>query len=55
MGQFGFPVNHSTEQANTKLVDRIMSAFGDKGLPRHVFMDLSKAFDSLDHGILFEK
>ena len=32
-----------------ELVDRVISALDDKDLPISIFMDLSKAFDMLDH------
>ena len=54
-GQYGFRGDHSTELANIELTDRIISALDEKKLPLTIFMDLSKAFDTLDHEILLKK
>lgn len=53
--QFGFRINHSTEDAVIKFVDRIER---DLALGNHVvsiYIDVSKAFDSCDHEILVSK
>lgn len=53
--QYGFRADHSTELASTHLVDKVISRF-DKGFKTvGIFMDLSKAFDTLDHRILITK
>ena len=54
-GQYGFRGYHSTELANIELTDRIISALDEKKLPLTIFMDLSKAFDTLNHEILLKK
>ena len=54
-GQYDFREKQSTELATVELMDRIISALNDKRLPISIFMDLSKAFDTLDHAILLEK
>ena len=53
-GQYGFRDSHSTELANIELADRIISALDEKQLPVTIYMDLSKAFDTLDHDTLLK-
>ena len=53
--QYGFRGEHSTELASLELVDRIMESFEKKQTPIAIYMDLSKAFDTLDHKILLHK
>ena len=53
--QFGFLLKRSTAHAVTHLSDLITQAFERKELAHCTFLDLSKAFDTLDHSILLRK
>jgi len=53
--QFGFRKGHSTEDAVIKFVDEIEKELSKKHHVASVFVDVSKAFDSCDHGILIKK
>ena len=53
--QYGFRDEHSTELASIELIDRILMDLDKKKNPVTVYMDLSKAFDTLDHKILMHK
>jgi hypothetical protein len=53
--QYGFRPNHSTEYAAVDLVDNLKKSLDNKKNPFAVFIDLSKAFDTLDHNILISK
>ena len=50
--QFGFRQKHSTNMA---LIDKILEAINDGHLVIGLFIDFSKAFDTLDHNILLQK
>ena len=49
--QYGFRKLHSTEFVALELTDRILKDIDDRDVSLAVFMDLSKAFDTLDHHI----
>ena len=53
--QFGFRKNHSTSHSLIHLINRISSAIDQRETTVGVFLDLSKAFDTLDHQILITK
>ena len=53
--QYGFRPHHSTEYAALEIVDRITTHLDNNQLPISIFLDLSKAFDTLHHTILFKK
>ena len=53
--QYGFQKNHSTEHAVLEAVDRISSELDSGKLPITVFLDLSKAFDTLNHDVMLSK
>ena len=53
--QYGFRKFHSTDLALLELVDKVSNALAKKEHIISVFMDLSKAFDTLDHAILISK
>ena len=54
-GQYGFRKGHSTEMASLELVDIILSFMDNGDTPIGIFLDLSKAFDTLNHNILLHK
>ena len=53
--QLGFRPGHSTSHALIKLVSKIATAVDSNTYLAGVFLDLSKAFDTLDHDILLTK
>ena len=53
--QYGFRKHHSTAYALACLYDKISSAIENKEYTVGIFIDLSKAFDTVDHHILTSK
>ena len=53
--QFGFRPRRSTEMAATLLCDSIRKQVGKKKLVGAVFMDLTRTFDTVNHGKLIDK
>ncbi len=53
--QYGFQIKHSTEFAALEVIDRIMVEMDKNVIPINIYLDLSKAFDTLDHNILINK
>ena len=50
--QYGYRKDHSTETACLELIDKIHQQLDKKETPICMFLDLSKAFDTLNHTIL---
>ena len=53
--QFGFRRGHSTDHALIELINSIYDSFNQNKYTFGVFIDLSKAFDTVDHDILVDK
>ena len=53
--QYGFRKKRSTEHAALELIDRILTDMDNNRIPISIFLDLSKAFDTLNHNILLNK
>jgi len=53
--QFGFREGYSTSMALINTLDDIMNNMDNGKLAAGIFLDLTKAFDSLDHTILLHK
>ena len=53
--QYGFRPGHSTELALADAIDKLYCSLDNKKTCIGVFLDLSKAFDTIDHTILLSK
>ena len=53
--QYGFREKHSTELATLNLVDYLTYKLDTGKIPINIYIDLSKAFDTLIHDILLDK
>ena len=53
--QFGFRKNHATSHAIITLTERVSKALDTGKIVVGVFLDLKKAFDTVDHNILLQK
>ena len=53
--QYGFRKSHSTESACLELVHKLTEQLENNETPFCIFIDLSKAFDTLNHDILLNK
>ena len=55
MQQYGFRAKHSTEFAALNLVEHLIYKLDNGQISSNVYIDLSKAFDTLIHDILLNK
>ena len=53
--QYGFHSNHSTDNAVTELIGEILNNLENKKHTLTIFLDLSKAFDTLEHDMILKK
>ena len=53
--QFGFRTNYSTDHAVLTIIDKIQTAIDARDYTCGIFLDLSKAFDTVNHSILIRK
>ena len=53
--QFGFRPRHSTTHALLLITDKIQKAIDDRKFACGIFLDLCKAFDTVNHDILINK
>ena len=53
--QFGFRSHHSTDHAVLSIIDQVQKAIEDRDYPCGIFLDFSKAFDTVNHNNLLSK
>ena len=53
--QYGFKHGHSTEQAITRLNNWVLESMDEGKVTGVLFVNISKAFDSLNHKVLLHK
>ena len=53
--QFGFREQHSTDHALLSIVDKIQNSIDNREYSCGIFLDFSKAFDTVNHEILIQK
>ena len=53
--QFGFRKHHSTYKALMTLMDNLINCLDNSEYVVGIFLDLSKAFDTVEHNILLQK
>lgn len=53
--QYGYRAKHSTQYAAIEICEKIFQSFQNNDVPLAIFLDLSKAFDTLDHEVLMYK
>ena len=53
--QFGFRKRYSTEYAILETLENLKSAIDDQKITCGIFLDFSKAFDTINHNILLTK
>ena len=53
--QYGFREDNSTELAITTFYDKLLKNLNENKITCPIFLDLRKAFDSVNHSILLKK